>query len=51
LAAVAALGKLGGRTAGTALRKLLQSDDEVLRDAADEALDELNFGSNPLIVG
>jgi HEAT repeat protein len=51
LAAVAALGKLGGRTAGTALRKLLHSDDEVLRDAADEALDELNFGSNPLIVG
>jgi HEAT repeat protein len=51
LAAVAALGKLGGRPAGTALRKLLQSDDEVLRDAADEALDELNFGANPLIVG
>lgn len=51
LAAVAALGKLGGRTAGAALRKLLQSDDEVLREAADEALDELNFVSNPLIVG
>ena len=39
------------RLADEHVRKLLQSDDEVLRDAADEALDELNFGSNPLIVG
>ena len=51
LAAVAALGKVGGRTAGTALRRLLQSDDEVLREAAEDALDELNFGADPLIVG
>jgi HEAT repeat protein len=48
LAAVAALGKLGGRTAGTALRNVLQSDDSVLAEAADEALDELNFGADPL---
>jgi HEAT repeat protein len=51
LAAVAALGKLGGRAAGTALRKLLDSDDEGLREAAEDALDELNFGANPLMTG
>lgn len=51
LAAVAALGKLGGRTAGTALRTLLESEDEVLREAVEEALDELNFSSNSLIIG
>jgi hypothetical protein len=31
------------------LRKLLDSDDEGLREAADDALDELNFGANPLM--
>jgi len=44
-AAVSALGKIGGPAAKRALQALLQFDDEVLVQAAEDALDELNFGS------
>ncbi len=45
-AAISALGKIGGPAAKRALQALLQFDDEVLVQAAEDALDELNFGSS-----
>jgi hypothetical protein len=47
-AAVWALGQVGGRQAREALRTCLMSDDEVLREAAEEALSELEFYRDPL---
>ncbi len=45
--AVSALGQIGGRLAKDALTQLAGSDDQVLRDLADEALQELQFSSDP----
>lgn len=44
-AAVYALGQIGGEEARRALQLCCESDDEVLADAAQEALDELEFAS------
>lgn len=45
-AAVIALGKIGGPDARRVLQAVLRSDDEALAQAAEDALDELNFGSS-----
>jgi HEAT repeat protein len=47
MVAVSALGQIGGRSAKDALTQLTESDDEVLRDLADEALQELQISSDP----
>ncbi len=47
-AAVVALGKIGGPAARRALRALLGGHDEALAQAAEDALDELAFGSQQL---
>lgn len=44
-AAVAALGKIGGPHAKRALQAIAKSDDEVLAQAAEDALAELTFGA------
>jgi hypothetical protein len=50
-AAIWALGQVGGRDAHRALEQCCQSDDEVVRDAAEDALAELEFsqGTGPLL--
>jgi HEAT repeat protein len=47
-AAIAALGKIGGPLAKRALQTLAKGSDEVLAQAAEDALDELNFGGESL---
>jgi HEAT repeat protein len=47
-AAIAALGKIGGPLAKRALQALAKGSDEVLAQAAEDALDELNFGGERL---
>lgn len=44
-AAVVALGKIGGPDARRVLKAVLRGDDEALAQAAEDALDELSFGS------
>ncbi len=48
LAAVWALGQIGGPESSRTLKALANGDDEVLANAATEALTELSFASNPL---
>lgn len=48
LAAIGAIGQIGGRTATNVLRRLRQSDDEVMRDAADDALVHASYATDPL---
>jgi HEAT repeat protein len=48
LAAISSLGSVGGALAGQALRKCLESDDEAIEEAADEALREIEFDDDPL---
>jgi HEAT repeat protein len=48
LAAVTSLGAIGGQGAREALTRLLRSGDEVLSEAADAALDELDVGTDTL---
>jgi HEAT repeat protein len=48
LAAIWALGQLGGRQAAVALIKLKSSDEPAIAEAADEALNELRYAANPL---
>ncbi|MBI2941449.1 MAG: HEAT repeat domain-containing protein, partial [Chloroflexi bacterium] len=50
VAAVGALGEIGGRQARQALKYCLESDDLVIRDAAAEALKNLDFLEDPLDV-
>lgn len=50
LAAVWALGQVGGRPAAEALARALKSKDNALREAAREALEEIAFSANPLSV-
>ncbi|MCL5960150.1 MAG: HEAT repeat domain-containing protein [Chloroflexi bacterium] len=48
LAAIWALGQIGGRKAHQVLTQCARVDDEVIREAAEEALDELQFSADPL---
>jgi HEAT repeat protein len=50
LAAVWALGQVGGRPAGEALARALKSKEPALREAAQEAINELAFSANPLSI-
>jgi HEAT repeat protein len=50
LAAVWALGQVGGRPAAEALARVLKSENPALREAAEEALQEVAFSANPLSV-
>jgi len=47
-AAILALGRIGGTIATNALRRLARSADPVVREAAEEALAEAVFASDPL---
>ncbi|MBI4673785.1 MAG: HEAT repeat domain-containing protein [Chloroflexi bacterium] len=51
-AAITSLGQIGGKEARRALIAILEGDDEVAREIAQDALDELEFasGSNMLLV-
>lgn len=44
---ITALGQIGGREAREALTRTAASDDDALRDLADDALQELRFSSDP----
>lgn len=48
LAAIWALGQIGGKPAAEALNYVLQGKDQVMREAAQEAIQEIAFSSNPL---
>ncbi len=48
LAAIGSLGQIGGSASMTILKRLATSGDEIVREAAEEALDEAAFMSNPL---
>jgi HEAT repeat protein len=47
-AAAWSLGQIGGKQAKEALRRVAQGKDEVLREAAEAALEELAFWENPM---
>lgn len=47
MATITALGQIGDKTARDALTQTAASDDEVLRELADEALQELLFAGDP----
>jgi HEAT repeat protein len=51
LAAVAALGRIGGDASIRILKRLSSTKDDVVREAAEEALDEASFMTNPIGVG
>lgn len=44
---ITALGQIGGRDAREALTRAAASDDDALRDLADDALQEMRFSSDP----
>ena len=48
LAAVWALGQIGGKPAAEALARAVKSKEPAMREAAREAINELNFAANPL---
>jgi HEAT repeat protein len=48
LMSIWALGQIGGLPAKACLTQLLESHDESVRDAAEEALEELKFNEDPL---
>lgn len=48
LAAIQALGEIGGPDAVVALRERLDDDDERMRDAVAEALEQAEFGNDPM---
>lgn len=51
LAAIGALGRIGGEASIRILKRLASANDQIVRDAAEEALDEASFMSNPIGVG
>jgi HEAT repeat protein len=51
LMAIWALGQIGGKPATEALNEALRSNEPAVREAAQEAMDEIAFNSNPLDVG
>ena len=48
LAAIWALGQIGGKPAAEALNNVLQDGDPAMQEAAQEALQEIAFSANPL---
>lgn len=50
LAAIGALGEIGGDVARKALQRCAKSEDEAMRDAANEVLDEMDLDSDPLTI-
>jgi HEAT repeat protein len=50
LAAIWSLGQIGGKPAMEALNKALESSEPAIREAAQEAIDEVAFNANPLDV-
>jgi HEAT repeat protein len=48
LAAIWSLGQIGGKPAREAITRALDSSEQSIRDAAQEALEELQFNANPL---
>ncbi len=50
MSAIESLGKIGGSRAKEALRECLDSDDEAIIEAAQNALDEMKFWENPFAV-
>jgi HEAT repeat protein len=51
LAAIGALGRIGGSASINILKRLSGAKDDVVREAAEEALDEASFISNPIGIG
>lgn len=51
LAAISALGAIGGNASVTILKRLAVSKDDAVREAAEEALEEATFMSNPIAPG
>lgn len=51
LAAVWALGQVGGKVATDALKALLESKDPAMREAAEEAMAEIAFSADPMNIG
>jgi HEAT repeat protein len=51
LAAIGALGRIGGNASINILKRLAGAKDDVVREAAEEALDEASFISNPIGIG
>jgi HEAT repeat protein len=43
-----ALGQIGGKVATDALKQVLESKDPAMREAAEEAMQEIAFSSDPL---
>lgn len=50
LAAIGALGEIGGDVARKALQRCAKSEEEVVRDAANEVLDEMDLDADPLSI-
>jgi HEAT repeat protein len=48
LAAIRSLGSIGGAQARVALQGVLYEGDDVLRDAVEEAMGEIDFDDDPL---
>ncbi len=48
VAAVRALGEIGGRTASVALKNLLYEGDDTLQEAIEEAMADISFADDPL---
>lgn len=51
LTAVGAIGRIGGSASVNILKRLASSEDDVVREAAEEAIDEASFMTNPISVG
>lgn len=51
LAAIGALGRIGGNASINILKRLAGAKDDIVREAAEEALDEASFISNPIGIG
>lgn len=50
LMSIWALGQIGGKPAREALQRAIESDEPAVREAAQEAMDEMAFNANPLEV-
>jgi HEAT repeat protein len=50
LSAVWALGQIGSKPASDAIKRVLETDDPAMREAAQEAMQEITFAANPLSI-